>query len=184
MKMKMKIEFILREFIFAKIGISEDIYTNLAPQDIRDVFIKYGKEKYTYDEKCEKIILRDNFAVKIDPREITKEIKTSNLITLKFFRYYHRFYAIYVAISFILSFFFAVVYQFPPGSRKFGINVILFMIPLALLILINETIKGVKGIKEVDYSMEAEKVYSEILNAIKEKEKEKELDIIGATDNS
>ena len=167
--MEMKTELIIRKLVFADIGVSDEIQTDLPIEIILDTFKEFGINQIAYDEENKKVKLRKNFDVKIN----TSDFEDNKSFTLEFNRYYHRFYAFYVIAAFILSILLAVVYHFPTGSsRKISINFILFLLPIALIWIVFETIRAIKGIKGVDYSKEADNIFLEIFNAIKEKEQE------------
>ncbi|WP_440948221.1 hypothetical protein ACSAZL_08315 [Methanosarcina sp. T3] len=175
MTMKMdELRFIPKEFVFADIWTSDEVHTHLSLHQLLDTIKGYAPE-CNYDEKKKRIMLRNNFAMKI----VTTKFATENKFSLEFFRYYHRFYAVYVIIAYIASF---VVQSYIPMIAKSGFfALVIFMLPIPIIWMAFETIRGIKGIKGVDYSKEAERAYSEILNTIKEKEKE--LDMIETTDN-
>ncbi|WP_129582741.1 hypothetical protein [Methanolobus psychrotolerans] len=155
--------FISTEFVFADIWISDEIHTHLSLNQFIDTIQENLSEYNSYNEKKKKIMLRNNFAMKI----ITAKLDTENKFSLEFVRYYHRFYAAYIVIALIASF---VIEFSTPGVKPGFFALVIFLIPIPLIWMIFETVRGIKGIKEFDYSKEAERFYFEILNAVKEKE--------------
>ena len=163
MMKKNSLQFIPREFVFADIWRSDEIYTHLYLHQILDIFAQQDIFNYNFDASKNKIVLMKNFAVKIK----TENFSSNHTFTLEFFRYYHRVYAVYVVSAVLLSF----LVQFAFHGTKTGFfALVIFLLPIALIWMLFETIRGIKGIKEFDYSKKAEKFYFEILNAVKEKE--------------
>ncbi|SDF96608.1 hypothetical protein SAMN04488589_1848 [Methanolobus vulcani] len=167
-------EFIPKEFVFADIWISDEIHTILSFDQLLNI-IKEHFSNYSYNKEKKRIMLRNNFAMKI----ITIKFATENKFSLEFVRYYHRFYAAYIAIALIASF---IVEFSTPGVKPGFFALVIFLIPIPLIWMVFETVRGIKGIKEFDYSKEAERLYFEILNAVKEKENR--LNLAEDTNNS
>ncbi|AKB32384.1 hypothetical protein MSSIH_1694 [Methanosarcina siciliae HI350] len=88
-------------------------------------------------------MLRNNFAMKI----VTTKFATEYKFSLEFFRYYHRIYAVYVTIAIITS---LIVEFSTPGVKPGFFALVILLLPLPLVWIAFETIRGIKGIKGVD----------------------------------
>jgi hypothetical protein len=164
-------EFIPKEFVFANIWTSDVIHTQLSFNQLLDTIREHFPD-YTYDEKKKKITLRTNFCMKI----VTEKMVSENKFSLEFYRYYHRFYAAYVLIALITSF----IVEFTTSGVKPGFfALVIFLLPISLIWMIFETVRGIKGIKELNYSEEADRIFLEISNTIREKERSGESDLNG-----
>ncbi|MEZ5335402.1 MAG: DUF3592 domain-containing protein [Methanolobus sp.] len=153
------------EFVFADLWSSDRIDTNLSNQQFMDAIVELGRQKYALNEKRDKIMLRNNFTVKVN----TVKLLDKNIITLEFHRYYHRFYAVYFTIALIFA---LVATPYVPFARALSITFIISLSPIAFIWMAYEAVRGIRNIKPIDYGKEAEKVYYEILDAVREKEKE------------
>ena len=65
-----------------------------------------------------------------------------------------------------------VAMDYLPGHRTAYLTFLLLLFPPVMLLHFYESEMGIKTFKIPDYPREAEGVYSEILNAVREKEKE------------
>lgn len=114
----------------------------------------------------EKIQIRNNLSLIIN----TSKFADKDIFSVKFRRYYHRIYAIYIVFMFILS---IIAMPYVPFARALSIMLIISVIlPIGLISMAYELVRGIKNIKPIDYGKEAERVYYEILDAVREKEKE------------
>lgn len=61
-------------------GKSDVIYTKLTCQEIKNAFVEFGQKMYRYDSKKDKIILKKNFSVNLN----LKDLGRKRFVTLKF----------------------------------------------------------------------------------------------------
>nr|WP_321430623.1 hypothetical protein [uncultured Methanolobus sp.] len=165
--------FLLSEFVFADVWLSDRIDTVLSYQQFMDTIMEFARNNYLLDEKRNRIVLKNNFILKTNASKFADK----DIFSFEFRRYYHRIYAIYVPIAFIMSV--IVAFSIPPlmeGPRGVGFTwillLMLFLLPIFLVWMAYEIGRGIRNIKTIDYGKEAERVYSEILDAVREKEKE------------
>lgn len=166
-------DLLLSEFVFADRWVSDRIDTALSFQQFIDTIMEFGRNKYGLNEKRNRIILRNNFIMDIKNAKFAHK----NIFMLEFRRYYHRIYAVYVTIAFLMSFvllpYFPLLMEGPRGMQfNWILLLMVLLLPIFLIWMICETVRGIKNIKPIDYGKEAERVYFEILAAVREKEKE------------
>ena len=157
--------FLPSEFVFVNRWLSDRIDTILSPQQLIDIIVEFGRRNYSVDEQRNRILIRDNFSVKIN---ISKFVD-KDIFMLEFRRYYHRIYAVYVILSIIIAF---MLLPYLPPTRASVFIFYVFMLPIAFIWMGYELVRGIKNIKSIEYDKEAERVYFEILAAVREKEKE------------
>jgi hypothetical protein len=165
--------FLLSEFVFADVWLSDRIDTVLSYQQFMDTIMEFARNNHLLDEKRNRIVLRNNFILKTNASKFADK----DIFSLEFRRYYHRIYAVYVPIAFIMSL--IVGSSISPlweGIRGEAFTTILllmlFLLPVFLVWMTYEIARGIRNIKTIDYGKEAERVYSEILDAVREKEKD------------
>nr|WP_321497629.1 hypothetical protein [uncultured Methanolobus sp.] len=163
--------FLLSEFVFADVWLSDRIDTVLSYQQFMDTIMEFARNNYFLDDKRNRIVLRNNFILKTNASVFADK----DIFSLEFRRYYHRIYAVYVPIAFIMSL--IVGSSISPlweGIRGEAFTTILllmlFLLPVFLVWVAYEIARGIRNIKPINYGKEAERVYSEILDAVREKE--------------
>ncbi|MDI3486312.1 MAG: hypothetical protein PWQ50_1532 [Methanolobus sp.] len=166
-------DLLLSEFVFADVWLSDRIDTILSYQQFIDTIMEFARNNYLLDKKRNRIVLKNNFILKTNASKFADK----DIFSLEFRRYYHRIYVVYVPIAFIMSF--IVAFSIPPlmeGPRGVGFSwillLMLFLLPVFLVWMAYEIARGIRNIKTIDYGKEAERVYSEILDAVREKEKD------------
>ena len=148
----------LQGYFEDKFRISDSINTKLTSQKVVDTFIDYGQKFYYYDEDREKIILKNNFAVKLN----TKPTDSEKFVKLEFTKTKNKYYIILLLLFSLFCFFLSF-------AGEIGLMVVLGITALILKYIILKvfTFAGIY----FDYSKEADKVFLEFTNAIREKEK-------------
>nr|WP_321497630.1 hypothetical protein [uncultured Methanolobus sp.] len=153
------------EIVFADVWASGRIDTNLSISQFTDAIMKFGHEAYNVNKKGNKVLIRKNLSVQIN----TAKLLNKDIITLEFRRYYNRFYVLYFAFAFIIGF---VITDYMPGHRLGHLTFLLLLFPLVLLQAFYESDIGINTFKIPNYPRIIQNVYSEILDAVREKEKE------------
>jgi hypothetical protein len=153
------------EIKFADVWTSGRIDTVLSLFQFKDTVMEFGRKRYGLNKKGNRIMIRKNLSVEIN----TARLLNKDIITLEFHRYYYRFYVAYFIFTLIMGF----VIQDYVDIRRIGHIVILAMLfpPVALWGLFRSE-KGMRFFKFPNYSWEAQRVYFEILNAVRKKENE------------
>lgn len=147
----------LQGYFESRFKRSNAIYTDLTRQEVSDTFIDYGQKYHYYHKKSDKIILKKNFAVKLN----TKSIESKRFVKLDFTKTKGKFYSAFWFSFGLLCFILSVA-----GAIGLLIELGLIVIILELIISKLLIIAG----KRVDYSKEADKIFLEIASAISEKE--------------
>lgn len=154
------------EFVAVDIWTSYRINTNLSPDRFMDAVMEFGRQNYAVDENRSRILIRNNFVMETNYAKILDR----NIFTFKFLKYHHRIYSVHYIVVLIL--FFTLVA--PHISGYWENKIVLysfFFIPIGLIWITRDLVRSIKKIKPIDYGKEAEGVYSEILAAVREKEK-------------
>jgi hypothetical protein len=150
------------KFAFADIWRSDEINTNLSPNQLSNVFMEFGRQNYRLDEKRKIIILGHNFAMKAN----NAKIEVENKFTLEFHHHYHPVYTVYVIIALIIAF------RSVGFDRAFGGLLLILLLPIGFVWMAQELVRGIKNVKPPNYGKEAGRIYFEIVGAVREKEKE------------
>ncbi|WP_406661989.1 hypothetical protein V7O66_05515 [Methanolobus sp. ZRKC3] len=145
-------------FTYFESGKSAAIPTILTDEEVKDIFIAHGQKMYQYNEKERRIILRKNFVVALNAHKLNKKKR----FKLEFIKYNNYQFIWLMPVHTLILF-------LPISFTAMVILILLATLIMFLLIRIYEKIV----LRSVNYSKEANQIFHEISNAIREKEMER-----------